>query len=111
MKIVSIYKQFVNIFSYKHLSHTVTCYNKINQAIKSTIGKILIYMNLDNHRQNLPQLLIFILSLADDALLLGLSRIGLHFAWLRWLSPVLTGGMVLHFAWQFYNYRLKSCSK
>ncbi len=68
-------------------------------------------MDLANHRRHLPQLLIFILSLADDALLLGLSRLGLHFAWLRWLSPVLTGGMVLHLGWQLYNYKIKSRSK
>jgi hypothetical protein len=110
MKFVSIYRQFENIFLYRYLSYIITCYNKINRTIKSTISKILIYMNLDNQK-NLPQLLIFILSLADDAILLGLSRIGLHFAWLRWLSPILTGGMILHFAWQFYHHKIKSCSK
>lgn len=111
MKILRINKRFVNFFLHNRLLCTATCYNKIIVTIQSTIHNILIYMDLANHRRHLPQLLIFILSLADDALLLGLSRLGLHFAWLRWLSPVLTGGMVLHLGWQLYNYKIKSRSK
>jgi hypothetical protein len=65
-------------------------------------------MDFDDNNQHLPvQLFIFILSLADDVLLLGLARIGVHFAWLNWLSPVIMGGMVLQFGWHFYRHRVK----
>jgi hypothetical protein len=68
-------------------------------------------MDFDNNNQQLPvQLFIFILSLADDVLLLGLARIGVHFAWLHWLSPVIMGGMVLQFGWHFYHHRIKARS-
>lgn len=66
-------------------------------------------MDFDNNQQHVSlQLLIFILSLADDALLLLLSRIGFHFTWLRWLSPVIIVGMVVHFAWHFLRHKIKS---
>jgi uncharacterized protein involved in cysteine biosynthesis len=51
------------------------------------------------------QLFIFILSLADDALLLVLSRVGLHLPWLNWLSPIIITGMILHWCWDFYRHR------
>ncbi|MEA5569672.1 hypothetical protein [Calothrix sp. UHCC 0171] len=65
-------------------------------------------MDFNNNNQHLPlQLFIFILSLADDVLLLGLARVGIHFAWLRWLSPVIIGGMIVHMGWHFYRHRIK----
>lgn len=35
------------------------------------------------------QILPFMLSFLDDALLLLLSNLGLHVSWLQWLSPVI----------------------
>lgn len=43
---------------------------------------------------SLSQLLLFLLSFVDDALLLLLSRLGLHIDWLEWLSPVIMIGML-----------------
>jgi hypothetical protein len=63
-------------------------------------------MDFNDNNQHLPVQL-FILSLADDVILLGLARIGVHFAWLHWLSPVIMGGMVLQFGWHFYRHRVK----
>jgi hypothetical protein len=52
----------------------------------------------------LSQLLPFLLSFLDDALLLLLSRLGLHLPWLEWLSPVMLGCMVTYWAIQLLHY-------
>ncbi len=51
------------------------------------------------------QLFPFLLSFLDDALLLGLSRLGLHWRWLHWLSPVMQIGTLLYFAIQLVHWQ------
>ena len=53
----------------------------------------------------LSQLLPFLLSFLDDALLLGLSRIGLHFPWLEWLNPVILSCTLMYWAVQLLRNR------
>ncbi|MFN6566259.1 hypothetical protein [Dendronalium sp. ChiSLP03b] len=65
--------------------------------------------NPRNPIQNFPkQLLPLLLSLLDDALLLGFSHLGLHLQWLKWLSPVIFYGTLLYFAVQVMRYLSKS---
>lgn len=55
--------------------------------------------------QNFPnQLLPVLLSFLDDALLLGVSHLGLHLQWLKWLSPVLLYSTFLYWAVQLLRY-------
>lgn len=60
------------------------------------------------------QLLPFLLSFLDDALLLLLSRLGLHVQGLQWLSPVILGSTVLYWAgqilqnWYYKRQRLET---
>lgn len=52
------------------------------------------------------QLLPFLLGFLDDALLLLLSRLGIHFKGLEWLSPVILSCTILYWAvklWQKRN--------
>lgn len=51
----------------------------------------------------LGQLLPFILSFLDDALLLLLSNLGLHISWLQWLSPVILSCTVAYWAVQLWQ--------
>lgn len=44
----------------------------------------------------ISQAIPFLFSFADDALLLGISRLGLHLNWLQWLSPLLMSFTVLY---------------
>ncbi len=53
----------------------------------------------------LSQLLPFLLSFLDDALLLGLSRIGLHLPWLQWLNPVVLSCTLMYWAVQLLRNR------
>ena len=46
----------------------------------------------------LTKVLPFLLSFLDDALLLGLSRLGLHLHWLHWLSPVVLSCTLVYWA-------------
>lgn len=63
-------------------------------------------INLEKPFQSLfGQLLTFSISLLDDALLLLLSRLGLHINGLQWLSPVLMICTILYWAVQFWRNR------
>ncbi|HAA27999.1 MAG TPA: hypothetical protein DCE56_10485 [Cyanobacteria bacterium UBA8553] len=53
----------------------------------------------------LSQLLPFLLSFLDDALLLGLSRLGLQLPWLQWLNPILLGCTLMYWAVQILRDR------
>ena len=58
-------------------------------------------INLERPFQSFfSQLLPFMLSFLDDALLLLLSRLGLHLHWLEWLSPVILSCMVTYWVVQ-----------
>lgn len=50
---------------------------------------------IDSPFRVLSQMPLFLLSFLDDAVLLGLSRLGLHWQWLHWLSPVMLGYTLL----------------
>jgi hypothetical protein len=53
-------------------------------------------INLENSFQSpLGRLLPFFISLLDDALIIGLSRLGLKLPWLHWLSPIVMIGMAI----------------
>lgn len=45
--------------------------------------------NTGSHRAVVVQVLLFLLSLLDDALLLGLSRLGINIPYVKWLAPVI----------------------
>jgi hypothetical protein len=63
-------------------------------------------INLESHRVSfLSQLLPFLLSFLDDALLLGLSRIGLHLHWLQWLNPVILICTIMYWVVQLLGHR------
>jgi hypothetical protein len=53
------------------------------------------------------KLLPFLLSLIDDALVLGLSRLGLHIQWLHWLSPIILLFTVVYSVVQLFPYCYK----
>jgi hypothetical protein len=53
---------------------------------------------------SLSQLLLFLLSFLDDALLLGLSRLGLNLPWLQWLNPIILSGMIMYWAVQILRH-------
>ncbi|NMG11060.1 hypothetical protein DP117_30975 [Brasilonema sp. UFV-L1] len=62
-------------------------------------------INLKTPSQSfLNQLLPFLLSFVDDALLLGLSHFGFHLQWLKWLSPVIMIYTVLYWTVQLMRY-------
>ncbi len=48
------------------------------------------------------QIFMFALSLLDDALLLGLSRLGINIPWLKWLAPVIF--IALSYQWIRHGY-------
>lgn len=48
----------------------------------------------------LTQSLLFLSNFLDDAILLGLSRFGYHFAWLQWIAPLMFGLTLLVWATQ-----------
>ncbi|MBD2015991.1 hypothetical protein H6F96_18710 [Microcoleus sp. FACHB-53] len=50
----------------------------------------------------------FVLGLLDDALLLLLSRLGLHLNGLQWLSPVMLSCTVLYWVVQLWQNRMKN---
>ena len=45
-----------------------------------------------------------LLSFLDDALILGLTRIGITMPWLQWLSAVLLSATVLYWSWRFFHF-------
>lgn len=45
-----------------------------------------------------------LLSLLDDALLLGLSRIGISLPWLQWLSLILLSATLAYWAWRILHF-------
>jgi hypothetical protein len=51
------------------------------------------------------QLLPFLLSFLDDALLVVLSRLGVHFKGLEWLSPLILSCTILYWAVQLWQNR------
>jgi hypothetical protein len=53
------------------------------------------------------QVILGLVSLLDDALLLWLSRLGLHWAWLRWLPSVLCGYLLLSWGIKLGRYALR----
>lgn len=63
-------------------------------------------VKLESPTHSFPsQLLPFLLSLLDDVLLLGLSRLGLHLRWLHWFSPVIVGCTVVYYAVELLRHR------
>lgn len=52
------------------------------------------------------QFFLFLLSFADDALIMGLSRFGCHFSWLHWLSPLSIFCSVVYTIFQFWSHGL-----
>ncbi len=64
-------------------------------------------MNLDSE-DPLPnlfrQLFPFLFSLLDDALIIGLSRLGCHIPWLEWLSSIVMGCTALYLAVQLWRH-------
>ncbi|BAZ48949.1 hypothetical protein NIES4103_15600 [Nostoc sp. NIES-4103] len=62
-------------------------------------------ISLKSLLQNFPnQLLPLLLSLLNDAFLLGLSHLGLHFQWLKWLSLVILYCTFLYWSVQLLRY-------
>jgi len=62
-------------------------------------------MNLipeDSGQDFLGQFFLFLLSFVDDALIMGLSRLGCHFSWLHWLSPVSIFCSIVYTGFQFW---------
>jgi hypothetical protein len=53
----------------------------------------------------LGQVVIFMLSLLDDALLIGLSRLGVNIPGLQWLPYLVVGGFVVHWTKHFFHHR------
>jgi hypothetical protein len=53
----------------------------------------------------LSQLFPFLLSFADDALVLVFSRIGLHIHWLQWFSQVLLSCTLLYWVMKLWHHR------
>jgi hypothetical protein len=53
----------------------------------------------------LGQVLIFLISLLDDALLIGLSRLGVNIPGLQWLPYIVMGGFVVHWTRHFLRHR------
>ncbi|HEY9798020.1 MAG TPA: hypothetical protein V6D30_20480 [Leptolyngbyaceae cyanobacterium] len=51
------------------------------------------------------QLLPFLLSFCDDALVLGLSRLGLQIHWLQWLSQMILSCTILYWAVKLWRNR------
>lgn len=49
----------------------------------------------DSPLRLLSQILVFLLNFLDDAVLLGLSRSGLHLPGVQWLSPILMSCTIL----------------
>lgn len=47
------------------------------------------------------QLLLLLISLLDDVLIVGVSRLGCHLPWLQWLSPVVMTCTVVYLVVQF----------
>ena len=63
-------------------------------------------INLERVLQSFfSQLLPFLLGFLDDALLLVLSRLGVHFDGLEWLSPVILSCTILYWALQLWQNR------
>jgi hypothetical protein len=46
----------------------------------------------------------FLFGLLDDALIVGLSRMGCHLPWLEWLSPLVMTGTLLYIGVQVWNH-------
>jgi hypothetical protein len=53
----------------------------------------------------LGQVLIVLVSLLDDALLIGLSRLGVNIPGLQWLPYLVVGGLMAHWLHRFYHRR------
>ncbi|GAC1471172.1 MAG: hypothetical protein NVS2B14_16770 [Chamaesiphon sp.] len=56
-------------------------------------------------QKGLGQVLPFLLSFSDDALLLGVSRLGFHWQWLHWLSPITLVGTLLYWTIQLVRHQ------
>lgn len=61
----------------------------------------------DSSNPSLKKFLPFLLSLIDDALVLGLSRLGLHIQWLHWLSPIILMFTIVYTIVQVFPYFYK----
>jgi hypothetical protein len=55
-----------------------------------------------NKTFGLSGILMFAFSLLDDALLLGLSRLGINVPWLKWLAPIIF--VALSYQWIRHGY-------
>lgn len=53
---------------------------------------------LDSPLRLFSQIWPVLFNFLDDAVLLGLSRLGFHYHWLQWLSPLLLAGSVMVWA-------------
>lgn len=51
------------------------------------------------------QVVIFLISLLDDALLIGLSRLGINIPGLQWLPYIVAGGLIVHWTKHFLRHR------
>jgi hypothetical protein len=65
-------------------------------------------VNMGVESESLPpglavQGFIFLFGLLDDAVLIGLSRLGMHIPGLRWVSPILLGGTVIYMSMQLFR--------
>jgi hypothetical protein len=56
----------------------------------------------------LRQCLLLLVSLLDDALIVGLSRLGCNIPWLEALSPIVVGCTTLYLVVQFWRHGLPS---
>jgi hypothetical protein len=59
--------------------------------------------NTGGQRAVIIQVLLFLVSLLDDALLLGLSRLGINIPYLKWLAPIIF--VALSYQWIRHLYQ------
>ncbi|MEM7062604.1 MAG: hypothetical protein AAF572_05510 [Cyanobacteria bacterium P01_B01_bin.77] len=63
-------------------------------------------MQLDNWSNLVQKALILLLNFVDDIAIFGLTRLGLHWAWLQWLSTILLVVTVAYWTirlWRYYR--------
>jgi hypothetical protein len=59
--------------------------------------------NTGSQRAVIIQVLLFLVSLLDDALLLGLSRLGINIPYLKWIAPIIF--VALSYQWIRHIYQ------
>lgn len=63
-------------------------------------------MQLDNLSNLVQKALVLLLNFVDDIAIFSLTRLGLHWAWLQWLSTILLVVTVAYWAirlWRYYR--------